>query len=246
MSSVTIPVRTIAVDPLRMSRGKVLRAHLTDTKYEFIRLMRNPMFFVPMVGMPVGLYVFIGIYMAYNINLPIDIKTLHTGGFVNWTIFGLMGPAMMSFGIGVAAERDVGAMAFKRALPMPPSAYLLSKLVAALLFGCVVISLMTLAAMLLSESDLTLTQYAQLFAAGTLLPLANLGWVGMSMVGGLLFPIPKWLAMSMPTYYASQLNKGIAGLPTEIPTWVAAGVLTAITVILGLLSINRINAVNDD
>src|SRR6185503_13350891 len=97
-------------------------------------------------------------------------------------------------------------MVFKRALPMPPSAFLLSKLVAAVMFAWVVIGLLTLVNVVLSTAHLTAAQDLQMFAAGSLLvlpfcalglaigtslrvaaalALANVGWIGLAMLGGL-------------------------------------------------------------
>jgi ABC-2 type transport system permease protein len=135
------------------------------------------------------------------------------------------------------------------------------------MFACVVIALMTAVNVLFTQANLTAAQHVRLFGAGSLLVLpfcalglaagaslpvaaafafANLGWTGLAMLGGLLFPVPRWLAMWTPTYYAGQLNRAIVGLPTDVPAWISVVVLTALTVIFGSLAINRINAANDD
>ena len=127
-----------------MSRRRLWRAYLIDTKYEFIRTIRSPIVYVSLLVMPVGMYTFLSVVLAGTMDRPVDIRTAQQAGtFANWIVFGLMGPAMMSFGIGVAGERQTGVMAFKRALPMPPFAFLLSKLLSAAMFACVVIALMT-------------------------------------------------------------------------------------------------------
>jgi ABC-2 type transport system permease protein len=253
---------------LGMSRGRLGRAYLIDTKYEFIRTIRSPIVYVSLLVMPVGMYTFLSVVLAGARDLPVDIRTPQQAGtFANWIVFALMGPAMMSFGIGVAGERQTGVMTFKRALPMPPFAFLLSKLLSVAMFACVVIALMTAVNVLFTQANLTVAQHVRLFGAGSLLVLpfcalglavgaslpvaaafafANLGWTGLAMLGGLLFPVPGWLAMWTPTYYAGQLNRGIVGLPTDVPAWTSVVVLTALTVIFGSLAINRINAANDD
>jgi ABC-2 type transport system permease protein len=182
-------------------------------------------------------------------------------------VFGLMGPAMMSFGVGVAIERETGLMTFRRALPMPPLGFLLSKLLGSVMFACVVLACMTLATVLLSHVELSAVQYVKLFGAGCLMvlpfcalglvigssapaagamALANLGWIGLAMLGGLMFPIPRSLAMWTPTYYAGQLGQGIVGMPTHTPVWLSLTVLGVLTVILGAVAVNRINMANED
>ena len=251
---------------LRMSRRRLWRAHLIDTKYEFLRMIRNPIVYVPLLAMPVGMYMLFVLMGRGSSLAPAALRVAQAGTFASWIVFGLMGPAVMSFGVGVAGERDSGVMAFKRALPMPPFAFLLSKLVAAVLFAWVVIGLLTLVNVLLSTAHLTAAQHLQMFAAGSLLvlpfcalglaigtslrvaaalALANVGWIGLAMLGGLLFPVPRWLAMWTPTYYAGQLTKRIVGLPADVPGWHSVVVLSVVAVLFGLLAMNRMNAAND-
>jgi hypothetical protein len=52
--------------------------------------------------------------------------------------------------------------------------------------------------------------------------------------------------MWTPTYYAGQLNKGIVGLPTEVPVWISVAVLSSLGVRCGLLAMYRINAAKKD
>jgi ABC-2 type transport system permease protein len=133
--------------------------------------------------------------------------------------------------------------------------------------ACVVIAPMTVVTVLFSQVDLRPAQYARLLGAGALmvlpfcalglalgaslrvaaaLALANVGWIGLAMLGGLLFPIAKSIAMWTPTYYAGQLNKGIVGLPTEVPVWISVAVLSSLGVRCGLLAMYRINAAKKD
>jgi len=107
---------------LRMSRRRLWRAHVIDTKYEFLRMIRNPIVYVPLLAMPVGMYTLFVLMGRGSALEPAALRVAQAGTFASWIVFGLMGPAVMSFGVGVAGERDSGVMVFKRALPMPPSA----------------------------------------------------------------------------------------------------------------------------
>ena len=51
---------------------------------------------------------------------------------------GVMGPALFAFGMAVAVDRDFGLLRLKRALPMPPMAYLLGKMGMSMLFSALV------------------------------------------------------------------------------------------------------------
>jgi ABC-2 type transport system permease protein len=265
--NLTVPALEEAPASLDMPRSRLWRAYLIDTKYEFLRMLRSPIVNVPLLGVPVGVYSLFAVILGPNMQLPIPLEQAQLNTFANWMVFGLMGPAMMSFGVGVAGERDTGLLTFKRALPMPPFAYLLSKLVSAVMFACVVIAAMTLINVLFSEIDLTLGQHLRVFgvgillvlpfcalglALGTSLPLgaalalSNLAWIGLTMLGGLFFPVPAWLARWVPTYYAGQLSREGVGLPTQVPVWASVAVLAVLAVLCTLLAINRINATNND
>lgn len=275
MSSIVSAARPIALESVSMSRSRLWRAHWIDSKYEFLGLFRSPIIYVPLLAIPVAMYAFVGIILVHTVHLPmdprtgltVDLRTAQAGAFAGWVIFGVMGPAVMFFAVGVAGDRDSGLLAFRRALPMPPLGFLVSKALSSLMFASVVIGLMTVLCVLFSRADLSAAQHVQLFLAGNLMvlpfcalglaigasftvqaamALANVGWIGLAMLGGLLFSVPKWLAMWTPTYYAGQLSLGIVGLPTQTPAWLSVAVLSSLTVALGALAVRRINAVNAD
>src|SRR5690606_37494788 len=62
---------------------------------------------------------------------------------------GVLSAALFSFGVGVASERGQGWMRLKRVSPMPPIAYFLAKIGMALLFGAMVVVIITVAGMTL-------------------------------------------------------------------------------------------------
>jgi hypothetical protein len=83
MNSITSAVRKVAepaLDPAQMSRGRFRRAYLVDTKYEFLRMIRNPIVSVPLLALPVAMYVFICIILVHTIQLPagMDIQIAQT------------------------------------------------------------------------------------------------------------------------------------------------------------------------
>src|SRR3546814_12398732 len=63
----------------------------------------------------------------------------------SYGVFGVMSPGLFGFGVSLALERDGGLLTFKRALPMPPGAYLLGKMLMAMAAaGVVLVLLMTM------------------------------------------------------------------------------------------------------
>jgi ABC-2 type transport system permease protein len=269
MNSTAIPADVGATRRSSLSGARLLRAHLVDSKYEFLRLGRNPAFYIPMVALPTIMYLLIGVLYVGNMEMPagspLTNQLMQKLMFANFIVFGVMGPAIMSFGAGIASERDGGTLDFKRALPMPPFAYLLSKLAMAFLFGCIAILAMTVVAVAFSDAQLTFGQYFRLFvvtsvsvlpfcamglAIGASLPmivatpLANIAWMAFSMLAGLLFPLPEsaeWIKLFSPPYYVSQLNMGIVGMPTFVPAWVCVTVLLVLTPLLIAFSIRRLD-----
>ncbi|MGH6910731.1 MAG: hypothetical protein ACREEG_11135, partial [Phenylobacterium sp.] len=129
----------LAVPPMPLSR--VIRAYLSDAKYESLRLLRTPAFSVPILAMPILFYSFFGIMLAGRIGAG---SQMANNLFVGWTVYGVIGPGLFGFGILVAVERNMGLMTFKRALPMPTGSYLAAKLMMAFIFAVVVMALLTL------------------------------------------------------------------------------------------------------
>src|SRR5690606_18200057 len=103
------PVRGLpGADP----RGRsVMKPYLLEMKYEFLHLLRTPIFALPTVLFPVMFYLLFGVVMNSG---PATEYLLATYG-----VFGVMGASMFGFGVTVAIEREQGFLHLKRALPMP-------------------------------------------------------------------------------------------------------------------------------
>src|SRR5262245_9882958 len=100
------------------------RAWFTEAKYECIRALRAPAFGVPMIVLPAALYLFFGVVLQLSNRTP----QIDAAIFVGFAVMGVMGPGLFGFGVFVAVEREQGLLKLKRALPMPPSAYILAKM----------------------------------------------------------------------------------------------------------------------
>ena len=70
-----------------------------------------------------------------------------------------MAPGLFGFGVGVAIERERGWLALKRVAPMPPGAYLLSKMVMAMLFALIIYLILATMAYTLGDVRLDVGQW---------------------------------------------------------------------------------------
>ena len=66
--------------------------------------------------------------------------------FATYCAFGVMGPALFGFGVGLAMEREQGLLELKRVSPMPIAAYFVAKIAMSLAFALAVIVVLTFAA----------------------------------------------------------------------------------------------------
>jgi len=105
-----------------MSNSRLLWAYLTEAKFDLVRALRAPGFSVPILLLPVALYLLFGA-VFFGDALRCDPKVA-LFAFTGFAIMGVMGPGMFGFGIFVATDREQGLISLKRALPMPPAAYL--------------------------------------------------------------------------------------------------------------------------
>src|SRR5690606_15233103 len=130
---------TIRAPDSAAPRHPLLRARLLEAKYEFLGLLRTPIFALPTLLFPAMFYLLFGV--AMNRGGGAGQYLLATYG-----VFGVMGAALFGFGVTVAMDREQGLLALKRALPLPPGAYLMSKMAMALLFSAIVSLLLALIA----------------------------------------------------------------------------------------------------
>jgi ABC-2 type transport system permease protein len=236
MSATTFSVETILPRTTTMSSLRLRHAYLTETKFECLRALRAPAFAIPFLLLPLVLYVLFGVFLAGSMSK--GDPTISKIMFVNWSIFGIMGPGMFGFGMFVATERGQGLLTLKRALPMPPAAYLLSKMVMAILFSAIVMITLVVAALALGHPGFTAGQYVGVsllailgsspFCAvglfiGTLASaksapaFANLAYLPFMHLGGLFYPLPKSvqpIEFLSPAFYLDKLALRVIGAPS--------------------------------
>jgi ABC-2 type transport system permease protein len=214
-----------------MSRSRVVGAYLAEIRSECLRYMRAPSFILPMLLFSTVFYLMFGVLLNHG-----DASRYL---LASYSAFGIIGPGLFGFGVSLAIERDGGLLTLKRALPMPPGAYLLGKMVMAMIAATVVTVLLILIGVFLAHVALTGWQMLALMVTGTfgVLPFCALGmFVGTLIKGqgapGLLnliylpmaFLSGLWLPLSMlpqalqnlapiwPSYHLNQLTLAAVGM----------------------------------
>lgn len=240
-----------------------LRAYLLEARYEFLRLLRTPSFALPTLLFPALFYLLFGVLLGARQGGDVAARYF----LATYGVFGVMGVALFGFGVSVALDRERGLLALKRALPMPPAAYLLAKTAMAMIFAAVVSVLLALIAAGLAGVSLSPWQWAALWLVNVLgvLPFAALGlWLG-CLVGGegapavinlvylpMAFLSGLWLPLSMlpavlsqlaqlwPAYHLAQIALRVVGKDAGQPLILHLAVLALVTVVFGLLAWRRL------
>src|ERR1700730_14505397 len=98
-----------------------LTIYLRETKYEFLKYLRLPIYSISTILFPLMFYVLFGLWM--NPRGRVGSLGVSTYLIATYGTFGIMGASLFANGAGVATERGLGWMQVKRASPMPPFAY---------------------------------------------------------------------------------------------------------------------------
>lgn len=240
-----------------------LRCYLLEARYEFIRLLRTPSFALPALCFPVLFYLLFGVMLSMPGSGPHGATHL----LVTFGVFGIMGPAMFGFGVALASDRELGLLRLKRAMPVPPGAVLLAKILMAMAFGAIITAMLMTAAIVAAGVRLEVAQLALLavinilgvlpFCAlglwlGTLvgsqgaMALVNILYMGMAFLGGLLMPLSVLpesvarLAPVWPSYHLSQIALKVIDADLGQPLWLHMGVLLASTAVFLFLARRRL------
>lgn len=222
-----------AGDSGAMPPSRVLGAYLAEARSECLRYLRAPSFMLPITLFPGMFYLVFGVLMAKGEGADAARYLL-----ASYATFGVMSPGLFGFGVSLAVERDGGLLTLKRALPMPPGAYLLGKMLMAMAAAAFVV-LILLGLSQLGRVTLTPAQVGALFATGVLgvLPFCALGmfigtlvkgqggpgvlnliYLPMSFLSGLWFPLPmlpkllQQVAPVWPSYHLDRLALAAVGM----------------------------------
>ena len=246
-----------------MPLSRVFGAYLAEARFETKRHLRAPAFAMPFLVIPVALYVFFTSLGGDPAQAPKPELQMPLRMFTGFSIMGVMGPALFAFGMTLAMDRDLGLLRLKRALPMPPMAYMLGKMEMAALFSVAVTLTMTIAAMV-KGLDLSAAQFLAVAAIGVVgtLPFAaiglfigakvsgrtapawvNLAYIPMTYLSGLFFPVPeaiRALALASPAFHLNQLALQAAGVAAIMPATMHVAALLGVTVLFSGLAAWRV------
>lgn len=253
MNTLTHSANTIDQDNDGYGGRALFASYLQEIRCEFLRLLRLPSFALPTLLFPPMFYALFAILM------PFKGGGWQAGHYLlaTYLVFGVMGPGLFGFGVMVAIERERGWLTLKRVAPMPPGAYLLAKLVMAMIFAAIIFAILALLARFGAGVELPVARWALLFVIAMLgvLPFCALGlWIGtlasgegapaivnliylpMGFLSGLWFPImllPAFIqniAPLWPAYHLGQIALTAIGQPAQTTWWVSALVLLVVTV----------------
>lgn len=214
-----------------LPRPSLARIYALEVGYETLRMLRTPGFALPTLLFPAMFYVFFA--LMFNHGADAATYLLATYG-----VFGVMGPALFGFGVGLATERGMGWLKQKQVAPMPLPAYFLAKIVMCAGFALLItLSLCALGAVL---GDVRLAHGTWLLLILTLvlgtLPFVaiglafgahlkaqaapavmNLTYLPMAFLSGLWVPVQmlphvlQQIAVWLPPYHLAQIALAVVG-----------------------------------
>jgi ABC-2 type transport system permease protein len=229
---------TMALSSLRIPRSPAHTAtiYLKETKYEFLKNLRIPMYTASVLSFPLMFYVLFGLFLYSKEAIG------HTGAptylIATYGTFGVMGASLFGTAAGLSADRGLGWLQVKRASPMPPFAYFFAKVITSMVFSATIVLALFALGILFGGVRMPILEFAKL--VGTLVagsvpfsamglalgyftgpnsapPTINLIYLPMSFCSGLWVPfmfLPKFLqqiALVLPPYHLSQLALSVVG-----------------------------------
>ncbi|WP_394003606.1 ABC transporter permease [Luteimonas sp. WGS1318] len=244
------------------ARVGLLRCYLLDTRCELLRLLREPMYIIPTLLFPALFYVMFGLLLGSRGSGEAARYLLATYG-----VFGAMGAGLFGFSVTLAIDRERGFFALRRALPAPPSAWLVARMLIAMLFALAIVLELALLAVAFGGVSLAAGQWALLWTVTVLgaLPFCAIGlllgsvasanaapaWVNllflpMAFLSGLWLPLAMLpdvfarLAPLWPAWHLAQIALGVTGQPATTSPWLHLLVLAVVTVACCVLALRRL------
>jgi ABC-2 type transport system permease protein len=203
-----------ARDPAAAPLGRML---LAQTRSELVIRRRIPAFGLTSLALPIVFFTFFGLPVAH-LTRPDGVSV---GAFlaVSFGAYAVGSIMVNAFGVGIAIERGMKADLLLRATPLPPGVYLLAKVLTAVLFAALGVSLLIAYAVLaggVREPLAVWTAAALALLAGSL-PLIGLGFAIGYVAGPNSAP-----AVANLVYLPLSFASGLFVPPEQLPRFVQA------------------------
>jgi ABC-2 type transport system permease protein len=264
--------RDASREPLSLAR--TLRAYLVEAKFETLGALRSVGFAVPFIAIPILIYVIFGVLIIPSGGGGGGGDPGADGGFgpgvANYLFsgFAVVGAIMPGIFMGciLATERDGNLHKLKRALPLPPGATIIAKVLMSMGVAAIAVTLVAIAGIVAGQLTISVPQVLIIWAtlivgvipfcaiglflgtvsSGSAAPAyGNLVFLPMMWLSGIFIPLPevmrKWVVV-WPSFHLDQLALGLAGVEefSFVPPALAGAVLVGVTVIFGGLAIRRL------
>ena len=212
-------MNALALSSTGTMRASALGAYVTETRFELMRMVRNPNVAIPVLVLPLALYALFALLIAGE---AID-KDPSLGIFL-FSAFALMAvtmPALFGVGVTLALERDMGLLRLKRAQPAPPAAWVVAKIVSGLVLA--VVAYTPIVVLALSTGKLSLGSGQVVALSGALL-VGNIPFCALGLMIGSLFggsAAPAWAnVVYLPGCYLSGMFFPLTpSLYWQAPIW---------------------------
>ena len=223
------------VAPLAPNSVRLVRLAAVETGHALLQAWRVPAFSLPTLLFPLLFYVLFGLLLPSQTGNAAPAHYL----LATYGAFGVIGPALFGFGVGLALDEDMGWLKLKRVSPLPMGVHFLARVLTSMVFALAVVLGLSALAAFAGGVVLSATQWGLLWAAlvlgaipfcamglliGSLVKargavaVVNLVYLPMSVLSGLWFPIAMFpdamqaAAPLLPAYHLGELALTIVGI----------------------------------
>jgi ABC-2 type transport system permease protein len=237
-----------------------------QTRGEFLKLWRSPIFSIFSLALPVMFYVFFGLQNAQRVEQGVNIGAYVLASLSAYAVANVM---LFSFGIGVALDRGRKYDLLMRATALRPIATMIAKLLTGVVFALLALLVLFLVAVVVGGQRMETGQWLTLtwrlllgaipflalgFAIGySVSPNAapavvNLIALPMYFGSGLFIPLDQLpsfirsIAPYLPAYHYGQIVWDAVGKPPDNPLWQSAAWLAGYTLVFAAIAVRAYRA----
>jgi ABC-2 type transport system permease protein len=237
-----------------------------QTRGEFLKLWRSPIFSIFSLALPVMFYVFFGLQNAQRVEQGVNIGAYVLASLSAYAVANVM---LFSFGIGVALDRGRKYDLLMRATALRPIATMIAKLLTGVVFALLALLVLFFVAAVVGGQRMETGQWLTLtwrlllgaipflalgFAIGySVSPNAapavvNLIALPMYFGSGLFIPLDQLpsfirsIAPYLPAYHYGQFVWDAVGKPPDNPLWQSAAWLVGYTLVFAAIAVRAYRA----